>query len=277
MFRTWRRAAVAAVVGGAAIAAQLAGVASAQAAAPAITITAASRLPRVTGDVWVVYRAGAYSSARIHGAITDVAAGDVATLYAQRFPYTRPPAPAGSHTFTVAGTRSYSFQVTPTLATRYQVKLSAPGAPGRPLATSPTQNVYVVPNGYVTGGRTCARPTCRETFHLFTILPSSALSVEMSKHVYPYFGLNLSPTVEPPPPAWLYLNAGHASVTGTHRIAADAYEATLTFTFTIGNDGYRWDWTGCTRDTVFRDGLGLPGYHNCGASRVPGSGSYYLG
>lgn len=277
MFRTWHRAAVAALIGGAAITAQLVGVAPAQAATPTITITAASKLPRVTGDVWVVYLAGADGRARVHGTIADVAAGDVATLYAQQFPYTRPPAPAGSYTFAAAGTRPFSFQVTPTLATRYQVKLSPPGTPARLLATSPTQNVYVVANGYVTKARTCARPTCRETFRIVTILPSSALNVEMSKHFYPYFGLSLSPTVVPPPLAWLYLNAGHASVTSARQISAGAYQFTLTFTFTIGNNAYRWEWIGCTRDTVSTDGLGLPGYHNCGASRVPGSGFHYLG
>ena len=274
MFRAWRGAAIAALVGGTVIATSVAAVVPAQAAAPTITIAAASKIKPVTGDVYVVYLGGSYGNATIHGTITGAAAGEVATLYAQRFPYTKAAAPVRSVTLSGAGTRTYSFTVTPTLATRYKVMLFAKSTP---LATSPIKIVYVVSGGSVTGGARCGRPVCKETFHVYTVLPSSALGVEMRKHVYPYFGLNLAPVVEPPPPTWLYLNAGHASVTGTHRIAADAYEATLTFTFTIGNDGYRWDWTGCTRDTVFRDGLGLPGYHNCGASRVPGSGSYYLG
>jgi hypothetical protein len=41
----------------------------------------------------------------------------------------------------------------------------------------------------------------------------------MRKHVYPYFGLNLSATSTPPYPAWLYLNAGNAHVSLPHRIS----------------------------------------------------------
>ena len=265
MFRAWRRAAVVALVGGAAIATPLAAVVPAQAAAPTITIAAASKIKPVTGDVYVVYLGGSYNNATIHGTITAAAAGEVATLYAQRFPYTKAPAPLHSVTLSGAGTRTYSFTVTPTLATRYEVKLFAKSTL---LANSPTKSVYAVANGSVTGGASCGRPVCKETFHVYTVLPSSALSVEMRKHVYPYFGLNLAPDVEPPPPTWLYLNAGHASVSAAHRINANVFENTITFTFTIGNDGYHWAWVACTKDTVSADGLGLPGYHGCGASKV---------
>ena len=265
MFRAWRGAAVVALVGGAAIATPLAAVVPAQAAAPTITIAAASKIKPVTGDVYVVYLGGSYNNATIHGTITAAAAGEVATLYAQRFPYTKAPAPLRSVTLSGSGTRTYSFTVTPTLATRYEVKLFAKSTL---LATSPTKSVYVVASGSVTGGASCGRPVCKETFRVYTVLPSSALSVEMRKHIYPYFGLNLAPVVEPPPPTWLYLNAGHGSVSAAHRINANVFENTITFTFTIGNDGYHWAWVACTKDTVSADGLGLPGYHGCGASKV---------
>ena len=265
MFRAWRRAGVVALVAGAAIATPLAAVVPAQAAAPTITIAAASKIKPVTGYVYVVYLGGSHSTAAIHGTITGAAAGEVATLYAQRFPYTKAPAPVRSVTLSGAGTRTYSFAVTPALATRYKVKLFAKSTL---LATSPTKTVYVISNGYVTGGARCARPVCKETFHAYTVLPSSALGIEMRKHVYPYFGLNLSPRVEPPPPTWLYLNAGHASVSAARRINANTYENTITYTFTIGNNGYYWSWIACVKDTVSADGLGLPGYHGCGASKV---------
>jgi hypothetical protein len=271
MFRAWRRAAVVAVIGGAAIAAQLAAVVPAQAAAPTVTIAAGSKIKPVTGDVYAVYLGGSYGNATIHGTITGAAAGEVATLYAQRFPFTKAAAPVSSVTLSGAGTRTYSFTVTPTLATRYKVMLFAKSTP---LATSPIKIVYVVSGGSVTGGARCGRPVCKETFHLYTVLPSSALGVEMRKHVYPYFGLNLSPVVEPPPPTWLYLNAGHASVSAARRINASAFENTITFTFTIGNDGFYWGWNACWKDTVSADGLGLPGYHACGASRVPRTAAY---
>jgi hypothetical protein len=271
MFTAWRRAAVVALIGGVAIATQLAAVVPAQAAAPTITIAAASKNKPVTGDVYVVYVGGSYSSATIHGTMTGAAAGEVATLYAQRFPYTKAPAPVHSVTLSGAGTRTYSFTVTPTLATRYKVKLSAKSTL---LATSPTKTVYVLENGYVTGGARCGRPVCKETFHLYTVLPGSALSVEMRKHLYPYFGLNLAPVDEPPPPTWLYLNGGHASVSAARRITAGEFENTITFTFTIGNDAYYWAANACTKDTVSTDGLGLPGYHGCGASKVLRTAAY---
>jgi len=109
---------------------------------------------------------------------------------------------------------------------------------------------------------------------MYSIVPSSALAVEMSKHVYPYFGLNLSATGTPPYPAWLYLNAGNARVSPAHRITASEFETTLTFTFTTGNDGAAWNWTACWKDTVSRDGLGLPGSHGCGAHRIRSNFSY---
>jgi hypothetical protein len=276
MLRAWRRATLVAVLAGsAATAAQLAGVVPAQAATPRITIAATSSNPRVTGDVYVFYLGGKYGSARIHGTITGATTGEVATLYAQRFPYTKAAKPVTSITLTATGpSTAYSFTVAPTLATRYQVKVFARKSATAPSATSPSQNVYVVTNGYATGGKTCGRPVCRETLHLYTFLPSSALGVEMSKPVYPYSGLNLSTTGTPPPPRWLYLNADNARVSRAHRISASEFEMTLTYTFTIGNDGFVWGWLSCSKDTVSRDGLGLPGSHGCGAHRVPRTVSY---
>jgi hypothetical protein len=103
LFRAWRRAAVVALVGGAAIATSLAVVTPAQAAAPTITIAAASKIKPLTGDVYVVYLGGSYGNATIHGIITSAAAGEVATLYAQRFPYTKAPAPVRAVTLSGAG------------------------------------------------------------------------------------------------------------------------------------------------------------------------------
>jgi len=196
-------------------------------------------------------------------------------LYAQRFPYATAAKPVRSITLSATGpATSYSFTVAPTLATRYQVKLFARQGATTPLATSPRQNLYVAANGYFTGGKNCGGPTCRETFRVYTILPSSALGVEMSKHLYPYFGLNLSATSTPPYPRWLYLNAGNASVSPTHRISASEFETTVTYSFTIGSDGAAWEWNWCAKDTVSRDGLGLPGSHGCGAGRIRSTVSY---
>ncbi len=272
MLRAWRRTALAAVAGAAALAAPLMAACPAQAAGPAITIAATAKLKPVTGDVFVVYRAGAYSSAKIHGTITGAAAGEIATLYAQPFPYKKPAVPAGSITLTGA-TAAYSFTVTPGLATHYAVRLFASGT-AAPVAVSRVQSVYITSAQTYSSFQSCKRPVCHETFRMYTYVPSSALSTEMGKHVYPYFGLSLSRTGTPKPPNWLYLDGGHATVTKARRISADEYENTFSYTFTIGNDGYYWIPGACTKDAVTTDGIGLPGHHECGAHRISTSTEY---
>ena len=78
--------------------------------------------------------------------------------------------PFGATTATAVGTvtlgsahKSYSFTVTPTLATAYQAVLSQGSTT---LATSKSKTVYVVPGGKFSGGTACARPTCRQTLRL---------------------------------------------------------------------------------------------------------------
>jgi len=277
MRRAWRRfTLVATLTGSAAIAAQLAAVAPAQAATPTITVAATSRIPAVTGDVFVIFHGGKYGSARIHGTITGVTAGEIATLYSQRFPYSTAAKPVRSITLSATGpAATYSFTVAPTLATRYQVKVFARKSATTPLATSARQNLFVVANGYFTGGKNCGRPVCRMTLHVDTIVPRSTLAVEMGKHLYPYVGLNLTTASgTPPPPKWLYLNAEHASVSGARRISATEFEMTLTFSATVGNDGYYLQWNWCVKDTQHQDGLGLPGSHGCGARRIRPNVSY---
>jgi hypothetical protein len=240
----------------------------------------------VTHDVWIVYLGGTYGSATIHGQITGAAAGQVAAQYAQQFPYKKPAARLASVTLKAA-TSAYSLKVAPDLATRYEVKLFASSTARTAMAASPVQNVYVIPNGNITGGKVCKTgPVCDETYHIYTIVPPSALSTEIGKHIYPYVGVNLSPTSEPPPPKWLYLNAYHSVIGPAKKIDTGEYVNVLTFRFTIGNDGYYYNWTGCIRDTwtgcirdtVSKDGLGLPGPHGCGTlKKVPGTSFLYLG
>ena len=278
MLRPWRRAAVATLAGAAAIAAQLTVIAPAQAAAPTITIFATAKIPPVTHDVLVFYKdSGGFASAKIHGKITGAAAGEVAALYAQQFPYKTRPVRLGAVTLE-SSTPVYSFTVTPALATRYAVRLFASGTSKTPLASSAAVNVYVTNGGFTTGGTTCSRPVCHEVLHEFTILPSSALGTEIGKHQYLYFGLSLSATGEPPPPHWPYLNAGSPTQTKSRRVNAGEYETTITFTFTVGNDGWYWLWSSCVKDTESKDGLGLPGHHGCGTlSRIPSNAFVYLG
>jgi hypothetical protein len=275
MARARRRVTVVALTVSMAVAALLAAVVPAQAATPTITVAAASNNSPVTGYVFVVFQGGKYGTARIHGAITGAAAGETATLYARRFPYTRAAAPVRSITLSTTGTTTYSFTVTPTLATRYKVELFARKSATTPLAVSPTQNVYVASNGWVTGRDTCGQPVCHLKYHLYSVVPSSALGVEMSKPVYPYFAINFGASSNGPP-RWLYLNGGNASVSSAHRVSANVFVNILTFSFTVGSNSYYWGWTVCVKDTVSTDGLGLPGSHGCGARRVLGT-AYYLG
>jgi hypothetical protein len=268
MFTGMRRATILALAGGAAIAAQLTVVTPAQAATPTITIAATSEVSPVTGYILVYYGNSAYDTARIHGTITGATAGELATLYAQPFPYEKPAAPVDSTTLGAAGAGAYSFTVKPTLATRYEVKLFAGGSVTTPLATSPTQNVYVSAGGYDTSRVVCV-VACNLTIHAFWILPSSVLRFEMSKHVYVYFGVSFGPPSATKPPEWLYLNAGHSRVTRTQRISADEFETTVTFSYSVRDDSSGLpEWLVCDKDTVAKDGMGLPGHHGCGSSRV---------
>jgi hypothetical protein len=243
------------------------------AAGPVITISAASAIKPVTGYVFVVFKGGSYAKAAIKGTITGAASGEVARLYAQQFPFKTAPARAGSVTLGAA-TQSYSFTVTPTLATRYQVELFASATATKPLATSLTRTVYVVGGGTIKGGAACGRPVCHEQFTIDVFVPASTLTSELPKHTYPYFGIVLGTTKVPPPPKVLYLNGGKASVTKAKRISATVLETKISFTFTIGNHSYYWLWLACVKDTETKDGLGLPGSHGCGAKQLSPNVTY---
>jgi hypothetical protein len=273
MLRAWRRTAVCAVVTGAAIAAQLAVMAPAQAATPTISIAATSRLKPVTGDVLVVYHAGAYGNATLHGTISGGAAGEVAVLYAQQFPYKSPAVRVGSVTLKAAK-KVYAFTVTPILATHYAVKLFASGTATAPIATSAARALYVADEQTSNPPQKCGRPVCHETYHIDTFVPPSALGTEMAKRGYFYFGLSLGTSRIPAPPKWLYLYGGHPHVTKSRRISAGEFENTLTFSFTIGNHSYYFLPNYCTKDALATDGIGLPGHHSCGVSKIPSTLAY---
>jgi hypothetical protein len=227
---------------------------------------------KATGDALVIYRGGAAATGTIHGKITGVAKGEVATLFAQQFPFIKPAVKAGSVTIKVTGNTTYSFPVTPTLATRYKVRLFASGTTKTALALSATRYVYVTESGsFNPPTHSCgnvAPVTCHAGITLFEFLPASALATEIHKHVNPYFGLSLSPNPNPPPPHWLILNAGNPSVK-VRKVNAGEFELTLGFTFSIGSDAAAWNFTECQHDSVTKDGLGLPGSHGCGAHRIP--------
>ena len=240
-----------------------------------LPIAAKSRLAPLTGDVYVVYRDGKYASAEIHGGIKGATSGEVAQLYAQPFPYRRAPVPAGSVILHRTGTTAaYTFRVTPTLATRYRVKLLQNSAATTPLATSASITIYVTLAGSTGNGQKCGRPVCHEKFLMHVLVPAPALNTEIAKPWYPYFGLNLAPTKAPPAPRWLLLGTGHPHVTAARQVSPGEFEVTITYSFRIGNKAYYWNWATCARDTESVDGIGLPGHHGCGDGRVLAAAAY---
>ena len=244
-------------------------------ASASVQVTAHSSLPPLTGDVYVIYQGGKQASAQIQGEIKGVTNGEVARLYAQQFPYDRAPGAAGSTILVPAGTIArYAFTVTPSLATRYKVELFRSSTAATALASSPVSTIYVTLSGLSGNGQKCSRPVCHETLAVSVLVPASALSTESAKQLYPYFAVALSATKQPTMPQWLVLNADAPHFSAPHRISADEYGYSVSFTFRVGNDGYAWNWNACANDTEAIDGLGLPGHHGCGAARVLGSAAY---
>jgi serine/threonine protein kinase len=242
-----------------------------------VPLSAKSAEPLVTSDVWVAYNSGKYSTAEIDGTIKKAVSGEVAQLYAQPFPFSRAPVQVQSVILHPAGgAASYQFQVTPTLATRYQVKLFASSTASAPAGTSATTTVYVASGGSTSNSKTCSRPVCHQTFTESVEVPPSALPTELAKPWYVYLGLNLAPVKEPSAPKWFVLGAGNGQITGTHRISAAEFTVTITYSFQVGNNAYNWNWFACVKDSLAQDGIGLPGDHGCGAARVP-SGDDYIG
>jgi hypothetical protein len=234
-----------------------------------------SQLQPVTGDVYVVYQDGKYASAQVHGRITGTASGEVARVYAQQFPYSRAPVPVSSVILEPAGgTASYTFSVTPTLATRYQVKLFRSSTAQAPLGSSAVSTVYVTVTGISNEATTCQRPVCHETLHLRVKVPAAAMSTELAKRWYPYFAIRLAPDKSPPAPKVLRRGAASPRVTASRRISATQFGLTYSFSFRVGNNAYNWDQALCARDTEARDGIGLPGSHTCGDSHVLASAPY---
>jgi hypothetical protein len=239
-------------------------------------ISTTSALPPVTGDTYVQYLGGSDASATISGQVSDATASEIVRLYARRFPLSAARAPAGSLTLRPSGsTGTYSFRVTPSLATEYQAELFKNGAATKPLASSATTTIYVVAIPQLVGAPTCVgSPTCHLTETHNVLVPSSALSAEMSKTWYSYLGVNLSSSGTPPLPATLQLGAGNPVIGKPQQIAADEFSVTISYTFNVGSGGWHFHSSLCAKDTEAQDGIGLPGSHGCGNSSIPGSYAY---
>jgi hypothetical protein len=271
MARFWNGLAVIVLAGGLAAASGMpASAAPSPAARPTVTIAAKSQFKPVTGDVFVVFNTNKQAKAQIQGKISGASRGDVARLFAQSFPFSSAPRSVAS---TTDLTKPYSFTVSPSIATRYRVELFASSKSTTPLAESAVRTVYVSNLQELLAISLCSRPVCSEVIRVKEFVPASALKDEMAKHWYFYFGLNLSSRTTPPQPKVLTLDT-HAKVSGATRTNSTSFTRSISWSFRINNDGYNFLFSLCTKDTEAKDGLGLPGHHGCGDSRVSATVEY---
>jgi hypothetical protein len=243
----------------------------------AVVASVSSAFAPLDGNVFVTYQDGADSSAAVSGQVTHAVSGQVARLYAQQFPFTSPPALAGSAALATAGTTArYSFQVTPTLATRYTVEVFRDSTATTPLATSATSTVYVAQHKGNNSTITCSGSQCRINDTATVLIPASALSTQIAKHVYTYFGISYAASGKASQPASLQLGAGDPVVGTPQQVSSDEYQFTLTFSFSRNNGSYAFTWHNCTVSVEAQDGVGLPGGgdYGCSSPTIPQTESY---
>jgi serine/threonine-protein kinase len=230
-----------------------------------------------SGDAFVGYQDATDASAKITGQVTNAVSGEVAELYAQQFPFTSAPAPVGSVDLSPSGsTAQYSFQATPTLATRYTVEVFQSSSAATPLATEGAGTIYVVMNQPGQKTQTCAGQECKETQTVTVYVPAPALSTQMSEPIYTYWAINYSSSGQPPAPQTVQLGAGDPVVSTPQQISADEYQFTLTFSFSTNGEATEFAWRHCTKSLEAQDGIGLPGAgsNGCGSQTIQESMTY---
>jgi hypothetical protein len=275
-----------------------------------VPIAAASRIAPVTGDEYVIYRAGQNASARVHGEVAHVIRGETAELYAQPFPYDHLPVRAGSVVLDGTGQGAgYAFTVTPSLATRYHVELFPSSSVATPLARSRTLTLYVAKEVVSGALPACHQVLCKPVVHLHVFVPASAMGPELRKAWLTYSALAVAKSAGAKSagarsagaksagvrsagaksavaksagaksagvtlPRRLLLGEGHPTISLPYRISATEFGVNIAYVFAIGPDRYSFRFAACTPDTEAQDGLGLPGRHGCGAKTLTGPGGY---
>jgi hypothetical protein len=241
----------------------------------AVPLAVHTKLAPIDGYNLVVYDGVANAVAQIHGQINKAVNGEVVRLYAQEFPFKHAPVLVGSDTLHPSrGSATYQFAQSPTLATRYQVKLFRSGTARAAFGESAATTVYVTIGETWTNSQKCGRPVCHESRTITNYVPPSLMRTEMAQTWYAYFALNLDPKKEPPAPKFLTLNAGNGHISAPRQIAPNEFSQTVTYSFQVGNDGLNWGWNTCVRDIESQTGLGLPGHHGCGDTQISESTSY---
>ncbi|HEY6481033.1 MAG TPA: hypothetical protein VIZ00_13455 [Streptosporangiaceae bacterium] len=268
--RFWRLAVIITTAGGLSLAG--AGTALAGGAARAdlsVTIGTTSDFVPVNGNTLVRYGAPfPQQTAHVSGTVTGVPAGLATltiTLLEKPFGATAFTSAAGPATLRPAGgSVPYTFAVRPSLATAYEVAITATAATD--ALTSAASTVYVIPDITVTGLK-CTRPACSGQLVITSRIPPNAFSAESGKKLDVYRGLRVLAGRTPAEPATLKLSG-----TATP-LVQDTTKSTVQYTvpygFRIGaTDGYQWKINYCTPDTEGTDGVGLPGTHSCGDKAI---------
>jgi eukaryotic-like serine/threonine-protein kinase len=235
-----------------------------------IPLTTASNVTPADGDVYVEYDGGNNATAQLSGTIDSAATGSVVRLYAQRFPFTSAPALAATDTLNSGGSASYTFQVTPTLATRYQARFFSSATATAPVAESAVSTVYVLATFSSPTWDCTGAPVCQTSVTYTIYQPPSTLATEMAKQWYVYVGVENGSGQAP---QTLTLDP-NAVIGSARQIAADAYTRTVSFSYNIGNSGGTLYKRVCFKDTEAQDGTGLPNATGCGDPTVSATGGY---
>jgi hypothetical protein len=216
---------------------------SAGSAPVSIPITANSSSAPVTSDVYVQYHDGGDSSADLKGTVPSPTAGEVVRLYARQFPFTSVPVLAGTSNLNSAnGSADFSFRVTPTLATHYQVKLFSSATATAPQAVSAITTIYVVATVSWNVTHCSARPFCQGKYVGTVYVPPATMSVELNKHWYVYIGVALGPpgsNIDASPASLLLANGGSPLPNGSATVSASQQTGEDSYSPTI-NDSYNW-------------------------------------
>ena len=195
-----------------------------------------------------------------------------------------PPARADFGASLVRGTNSFSFEVTPTLATRYQIRVLPSATATTPLATSASTTLYVLDysdyyyNIVPAADLTCSlQSVCTEKFSVSVYSPPSAIRTEMAKQVYLYLGADRTPAgAYTPLPASLQL-ATNATISRPQLVADNEYRMAVSYSFKIDSQAPGVTFGFCTKQAEEQDGIGLPGPSACGSAQLSPSAPYIWG
>jgi hypothetical protein len=214
----------------------------------------------VDGYAIVIYRLTTKSANTgvVSGKVTTTATNDTATLLAEPF---------GAKTFSAVGTpvsltptngvARYSFNVTPSVATQYEVQVA--GTDSRAVT------IYVGASSFNSvPSQRCTRTRCRYSFRFYTYVPTAqAYKTESGKHWYLYQDVYYGKRAPKD-----YTLSTTARASKVKKVNGREFAQTFTYYIPLRNGAAKWYVQACAKDTESKDGLGLPGHHDCGAKHV---------